>query len=229
MNKDRWAITFKKVFAETFNALHTMALDEDCDKSLTCTNVFNGGQKISTLAFGEAMSSVLTTTDNCQITPGDKCFAHKIKVGIASDNEQTIRETLLDKFNFATELYTFRTNRGVSYAVFSFGMKCLNTPNVHNEAYWNAYVYEQDHPENQMLSLCGFIVVDVNGPQRPNTWGRDVFGMWVTDRSVLGVYPFGGNFDNAFRNMCNVNSEETAQDTRGCAAQLIKDGWKMKY
>ena len=80
-----------------------------------------------------------------------------------------------------------------------------------------------------MLSLCGFIVVDVNGPKRPNTWGRDVFGMWVTDKSVLGVYPFGGNFDKAFRNMCNVTTGDAAQDTRGCAAQLIKDGWKMKY
>ena len=98
-----------------------------------------------------------------------------------------------------------------------------------NDAYMDAYVYDKDNPSNQMLSLCGFIIIDVNGKQSPNIWGRDVFGMWVTDRSVLGVYPFGGEFDNAFRNKCNMTSVDDTQDTRGCAAQLIKDGWEMKY
>ncbi len=237
-NKSRWAVTFKRSFAETFNALQAVALDEDCANSLTCTKIFEGGQPASTKKFGDAFTGVLATSAICGITSGDDCFSHKIRVGLSPNSKlQTVRETLLDIFQFNTEMYTFRTNRGVSYALLSFGLSCLNQKTPENamyvDAYHNAYVYNydetKDDPSNQMLSLCGFIVMDVNGPQSPNVWGKDVFGVWITDRSVLGVYPFGGDFDNAFRNKCNVTTEASSQDTRGCAAQLIKDGWKITY
>lgn len=238
-NKSKWTITFKRSFAETYNALSKMALDEDCANSLTCTRVFSGGQVASTKMFGDAFSSQLALSSNCGVSQNDDCFSHKIKVGISgAPKEQTVRETLLDKFNFANDLrfYTFRTTRGVSYALFSFGLNCLNIPGEYNELYWRAYVYgyddnkdELNNAKNQMLSLCGFIVIDVNADQRPNTWGRDVFGMWVTDRSLVGLYPFGGEYDRAFRNKCNTTTGDSIQDTRGCAAQLIKDGWKMTY
>ena len=238
-SKEKWTVTFKRSFAETFNALTRMALEEDCNKSLTCTHLFDDGQAISTKNLGDAMTSVMAVAENCGTKTGSNCFSHKVKVGLSGNKEQTLKETMSDKVNFAegsdfeTGFYTFRTVRGVSYAVLSFGLKCLNERTADNaqmiDAYLNAYVNDKDNPSNQMLSLCGFIVIDVNGPQGPNVWGRDVFGMWITDRSVLGVYPFGGEFDNAFYNKCNMPSEDDAQDTRGCAAQLIQDGWKMKY
>ena len=228
-SKQRWTITFKRSFAETFNALTRMALEEDCNKSLTCTNLFNGGQKASTMNFGDAMTKVVAVGENCKTDPNGKCFSHKIKVGLGGKTEQTLKETMADKVSFATDFYTFRTTRGVSYAVLSFGLKCLNEPDAMNEAYLAEYVYDAENQSNQMLSLCGFVILDVNGAQPPNIWGRDVFGMWITDRSVLGVYPFGGEFDNAFRGKCNMSSKDDAQDTRGCAAQLIQDGWVMKY
>jgi len=234
--KNKWAITYKRSFAETFNVLSLVALDEDCAKSLTCTKLFDNGQTISTEKFGQAMVKHMSILKDCGITGGD-CFSHKIRVGLNSPNEETLKETMADKIAFAgdekfeTGFYTFRTIRGVSYAVLSFGLQCLNEPNPMNEAYLQAYVKDYDSDDtsnNQMLSLCGFIVIDVNGDQRPNTWGRDVFGTWVTDKSVLGIYPFGGEYDNAFGGKCHFATEEQ-QDTRGCAAQLIKDGWKMLY
>lgn len=228
-NKDRWTLTFKRSFAETFNALTRMALEEDCNKSLTCTNIFNNGQIASTKEFGDSMTSVMSISENCGTKKNGQCFSHKVKVGLGGNKEQTLQETMADQVSFATDFYTFRTTRGVSYALLGFGLRCLNEPNDMNDAYMDAYVYDKDNPSNQMLSLCGFIIIDVNGKQSPNIWGRDVFGMWVTDRSVLGVYPFGGEFDNAFRNKCNMTSVDDTQDTRGCAAQLIKDGWEMKY
>ena len=85
-----------------------------------------------------------------------------------------------------------------------------------------------------MLSLCGFVIVDVNASQPPNVWGRDVFGVWVTDRSVIGVYPFGGDYDKRFGNnsdsVCGaLCCKDDGTDARGCAARIIKDGWAMKY
>jgi len=233
-HKDRWTITFKRSFAETFNALSSIALDEDCARSLTCTNLFNGGQKVSTKKFGEAFANTMVLAENCETNPYKDCFSHKVTVGLGGQTSETLRETMEDKVAFDTEFYTFKTVRGVSYAVFSFGMNCLNEYHPYNLDYLESYVYNyneesKNDPNNQMLSLCGFIVLDVNAERPPNIWGRDVFGMWVTDRSVLGVYPFGGEYDNAFRLKCNTNSNKDSQDTRGCAAELIQNGWEMKY
>ncbi|MBQ9688690.1 type II secretion system protein [bacterium] len=36
--------------------------------------------------------------------------------------------------------------------------------------------------------VCGSIYIDVNGTKRPNTWGKDYFGFYVTQN---GIIPFG--------------------------------------
>ena len=239
-NKDKWSVTYKRTFAETFNVLGNIALENDCVKSLTCTHIFDEGPVISTKNFGNAMVRNMAVAQNCATSSGT-CFSHKVKTGLAGSREEDLYETMNDKITFDKALfqndgkgfYTFRTTRGVSYAVYSFGTQCLNLSENDpvRQAYINAYVtggVAHADSESQMLSLCGFIIVDVNGDQRPNIWGRDVFGMWVTDKSVLGVYPFGGDQDGAFGGKC-FYATQTEQDTRGCAAQLIKDGWKMKY
>ena len=235
--KEKWALSYKRSFSETYNALTRLALEEDCAKSLTCTHVFDGGQIVSTQALGNGLTKVMATKINCGTEEGS-CFSHNVKVGFSPKaKEESLMETMITDIGFHEDLqnfYTFQSTRGVSYAVFSFGMNCLNIATTDeekriNEAYIEHYVNEKegtDISENQMLSLCGFAIMDMNGAQKPNVWGRDVFGIWLTDRSVLGVYPFGGEYDKRFYGRCNSDS---SQDTRGCAAQIIKDGWKMLY
>ncbi len=238
-NKDKWTITYKRTFAETYNTLAKMALSEDCAKSLTCTRIFDGGQAVSTKEFGDKMVEAMAVAKNCGVSD-DSCFSHEIRVGLSQGKNEKLIDTMKDSVTFVnnsdfkTGFYTFITNRGVSYALLSFGLECLNNTKTPEQEkiinqYLKAYVTEDCINNNcQMLSLCGFIIVDVNGLQRPNTWGRDVFGMWVTDKSVLGVYPFGGEGDLKFANKCYLSTDSEA-DSRGCAARLVKDGWKMKY
>ena len=240
-NKNKWTVTFKRTFAETFNALSTVALDEDCAKSLTCTNIFNATQdandevfgRNSTKQFGDAMTKTMKVSINCKM--GDSsdtkgCFDHNVRLGFASSDEESLQQTMSNDIpdGGLSPFYTFVTNRGVSYALFSFGLNCLNNPEYAsvNEQYINAYVDRPNDIDNQMLHLCGFIIIDVNGKKKPNVWGRDVFGMWVTDKNVLGLYPFGGENDkklNSNNGHCGDN------DARGCAADIIKNGWSMKY
>ena len=227
-NKSKWAVTYQRSFAETFNVLGKIALSEDCAKSLTCTHVFDNGQMQSTRDFGDELVKNMAVSQNCGTNNGN-CFSHSVKIGLSTETSQTLQETMADAVAFNTPFYTFKTTRGVSYAVLSFGLKCLNE-NIGptEQAYIDAYVLQPNDPTNQMLSLCGFIILDVNGEQSPNTWGRDVFGMWITDRGSIGVYPFGGDLDKKFNGQCHFATDGN-QDTRGCAAQLVKDGWKMKY
>ena len=232
--KTKWTLAYKRSFSETFNALTRLALEEDCAKSLTCTHVFEGSQENSTETFGRELTKIMSTKNNCAMSDGS-CFSHRVKVGLSGAVEQKLMDTLkesVDLHKDLTNFYTFETNRGVSYAVFSFGLNCLNVVSANDDdqliikSYYDAYVYDLDETDNQMKNLCGFVIIDVNAGNPPNTWGRDVFGLWVTDRNSLGLYPFGGDYDNKFRGKCNVGAN---QDTRGCAAQLIKDGWKMTY
>lgn len=251
--KNKWTVTFKRTFAETFNALGRVALEEECSKSLTCTHIFDDpNQEVSTEEFGKAMTSVMTTNRICGMENLSRdaenqngCFNHLIRNGKGSSKTETLLETMMNDIPETdnTPFYTFITQRGVAYALFSFGTNCLNKADQATQEKWyRAYVKDWDHADNnQMLSLCGFVIVDVNAKQPPNEWGRDVFGVWVTDRSVIGVYPFGGDYDLRFGNSCSGgiccgeanratgNDGETTSDTRGCAAKIIKDGWAMKY
>ena len=265
--KNKWTVTYKRTFAETFNALGRVALEEECAKSLTCTHIFDDPDQVkSTKLFGDEMTKVMATSKVCGMENVDAkngCFTHEIRNGKGSSQEQTLVQTMRPgtDVNFANEsapFYTFITQRGVAYALFSFGTNCLNGTGEYADLYKAAYVNNPNDDNNQMLSLCGFVIMDVNGKQAPNEWGRDVFGVWVTDRSVIGVYPFGGDFDARFGKGCNgticcgtENSQMTQKqcpqdkpncadeekedvtvtvsDMRGCAAKIVKDGWVMKY
>ena len=56
-SKNKWTVTFKRTFAETFNALSTLALNEDCAKSLTCTHIFENGQ-VFLIKYEQALEKV---------------------------------------------------------------------------------------------------------------------------------------------------------------------------
>jgi prepilin-type N-terminal cleavage/methylation domain-containing protein len=62
-------------------------------------------------------------------------------------------------------------------------------------------------------TVCGAIIIDVNGYGEPNQVGKDIFGIWMTpDRLV----PYGSNDSNV--STCNTNSTGW-----GCAAQYLKN------
>ena len=257
--KERWINIYKRTFSETYQALSLMALEEDCAKSLACTGVFGGTLENSTEKFGRLFSSKMKIKTNCGMTTnGGQCFSHKVRslfkvTDSKTNSAETIKESLTnnpagDNTNITWGNlkfpYTFTNLRGVSYALFSFGTDCLKSSDVgENEDYLNFYVIRardaealnnpkipENDDENQMLNLCGFIVIDVNGSEKPNVWGKDVFGLWVTDTKTLGVYPFGGASDKLFYQKCKkVSSLPDKFDGRGCAARIIEDNWSMRY
>lgn len=74
--------------------------------------------------------------------------------------------------------------------------------------------------------------IDVNGPEGPNKWGRDVFGFAMGNDGIL--YPIG-SYDyeyiigtenpsnaNAIKNPCPANSW-------ACAYRLVKNNYKVDY
>ncbi len=256
--KEKWSSIYHRTFSETYQVLTMIALEEDCAKSISCTGIFHGSIKDSTKQFGDLFSSKMKLKTNCGLTTsGGSCFSHKVRTLLnagGKDTQENIKDSLTvnptgtnkniawDTLDFP---YTFVTARGVSYALFSFGTDCLKSEyaNINPESYLNFYVRRagdtdtqndskipKDDKDNQMLNLCGFIVIDVNAEDAPNVWGKDVFGIWVTDTKALGIYPFGGASDRLFYNKCKKTGiPPDSVDGRGCAARIIEDNWSIGY
>jgi type II secretory pathway pseudopilin PulG len=62
-------------------------------------------------------------------------------------------------------------------------------------------------------SGSGYILVDVNGFKKPNTIGKDIFGIYLTINSIK---PFGYQ-GSTFQNTCSTSSSGL-----GCAAEYLK-------
>lgn len=67
-------------------------------------------------------------------------------------------------------------------------------------------------------SVCGYMIVDINGTKGPNTFGRDEYMFWMTK---TGLYPFGIHYATSFTNCTTAYGD-------GCAAKILKEG-KMNY
>ena len=77
------------------------------------------------------------------------------------------------------------------------------------------------------------IVLDVNGRQGPNVWGRDIFYMFLYPNGVIDDYyrdDIQGPLTNeqretAFSNNCNSSNDSTI----GCFGKILNDNWEMTY
>ena len=84
------------------------------------------------------------------------------------------------------------------------------------------------------------IVIDVNGKDSPNTFGRDIFWFEVGEngtlypngsKDVARVEPQQGRWDEASVAACNNASKGSEEGLRGigCAGRVVADGYKINY
>ncbi len=74
---------------------------------------------------------------------------------------------------------------------------------------------------------CGEVYIDINGASIPNTLGVDVFGFYLSGKTLIPMGFLGDSFD--FNNNC-LREKPKAQDTNGlgCTAWVIKNK-NMEY
>ncbi len=82
-------------------------------------------------------------------------------------------------------------------------------------------------------SECVDFIVDVNGMEKPNVWGKDVFEFQILN-SLSAVIPYGTfeKFENGKWIMAEKNTADEKcvnTDERYCALKIINDGWEMNY
>ena len=68
-----------------------------------------------------------------------------------------------------------------------------------------------------------YIIVDINGKQGPNTFGKDIFVMKLSNNK-FGFYSYDVN-KKQLEKYCTKGSSENRQ----CGALIQADGWEIKY
>lgn len=82
------------------------------------------------------------------------------------------------------------------------------------------------------ISRAYDLIIDVNGPDSPNTYGRDIFAFIIGANGIL--YPYGSR-DTATAALYKANSFGTCNNPNaitnglGCTARIISDGYQMNY
>ena len=68
------------------------------------------------------------------------------------------------------------------------------------------------------------VMVDINGLNPPNTYGKDVF-YFIVDFKDGVLRPYGyGRPSSEINNSCSKNGSGVY-----CAAKIMRDGWKINY
>ena len=75
-------------------------------------------------------------------------------------------------------------------------------------------------------AICGIFLIDVNGSEKPNIVGRDVFFYALHLNGA--VLPFGANQTEDFIDE-NCSKEGDGVSGKTCAAKLVNGGWDVCY
>ena len=84
-----------------------------------------------------------------------------------------------------------------------------------------------------LYNIAAVIYVDVNGKNKPNTFGRDIFAFYMGNDGIL--YPYGGIDESIFfRGDDSVTWHTRCSDTKKitgteCTARLVENGFKVDY
>lgn len=84
------------------------------------------------------------------------------------------------------------------------------------------YVSDKDcntskDPSLGLSSICGLIHVDINGFKKPNQWGRDFFGFYITKNGIVPSGTSDVTSDVSFATYC----QDQTKEGYSCAAWVL--------
>ncbi len=187
------AAQLRKVVGEITNAAQTIIAEEKADEENTANNVDIEAANVQQgFYFTKAGSS--TSNDN----EGALYFLKNF----IKNNSITSRETL-----FANQ---YKNSTGTGIGTIPAWDSCIQTQS-------GAGICMQYHNATQHQR----IFVDVNGSQKPNIIGVDLFVMQITDTgSVEDIIQANAN------NNCGTGNNITTATT-GCLKRVIDNGWRI--
>lgn len=211
----------RESYSQFNNILKKINVDYQCDNDLRCTNLFNATTTTQTL--GTEFVKYFKTAADCGVTTNQNCWPDN-----TNDNFDGSSGTNTN-YNASSYYYKFVGMNGMSYAIHNYkddyNADCANNGSTGSFG-----------SNSFMSQVCGVIMVDVNGPRKPNMKGKDTFIFYITNGKGPLVYPSGGIDDNMtgtnnYWNLGNRNfcDKTTNADGIYCTARLIDKSWNMDY
>ncbi len=152
-----------------------------------------------------------------------------MSVGGGTNKEACIADG--KRFDGSDQMFTLKTNDGAA---------------IHIRTYKHTTDEIKTEKTAAISEGCSYytnaadIVIDVNGKDAPNTFGRDIFWFKLGENGTL--YPNGskdvarvetqeGRWDGASVAACNNASKGSEKGLRGigCAGRVVADGYKINY
>ena len=131
------------------------------------------------------------------------------------------------------------SKKGIAYIIEVIDSKDGYTTGIHiNEDHTDSVQVENTESSvldagGNLYNIAAVIHVDVNGKNKPNTFGRDIFAFYMGNDGIL--YPYGGmDFSIFYRGNDSMYWKSTCSDTNKvtgleCTARLIENGFKVDY
>lgn len=209
----------KKFYTNFEQGMRAYMASQGCTDDLACTGLF-------------ASSSPETTWQDRMNTELPKIFRVDKIYGEQNSELSLFKTTYLDNSGtsalfYLSSFYSFTTLDNFLIGMGDGGGNCTRYPTY----------------ESKLKNACGLLYVDINGFQKPNKLGRDVFNFVLANNGML--YPRDGienslarnnNLSYYWKNLpaegCGIPDNPvipTGYKGYGCAARIIDNGWKMDY
>lgn len=199
-------VALKKFYTQFNLALKEITIDYGCADDLRCTDLFTSTATATTL--GNELVQYFKVIKNCGTGTG--CWPSETNLSY----DGSLSDTEYDTNNL---YYKFVTIDGVSVLVRNISTNCINTPSAGTLS---------------MSQVCAYIVIDINGLQKPNRYGRDTFYFYITNGRGALLYPLGGMYDSSY-GWWNSSSPPKCSsgnpDGMSCAARIMEESWRMNY
>lgn len=197
---DVHAKTLSSIVHDLENAFTTMMSKEGYD-TLRETDFYKKGMDANDESTASDLLGQYITLDRASSSPG-----------ALYDGSTTVKKLSGSGTDNLFDYITFRTKQG---AILNFG-KGSNT---------NIKEIDAISSGLSMTNSPLEVIIDVNGPKKPNIIGRDVFGFAVGNDGLL--YPRGSaDYKKIYGTSYTCSA---SGDGWGCAADLLKNNYKMKY
>lgn len=210
--KKKQTITaLQKMYTQFNQALLLVANENDTPDNLS--TLFGADPTV----FGDALASHYKLIKNCKMAKYQGCFP-MFDISIYGDANSGTAWDNVDGF------YKFKTTDNMTFAISSYGNNC-----THDDSF----------TPSPPTKTCALLYVDINGYQKPNCFGRDVFQFLITSYKTPRLYPYGGFYQGDYGvstggirswNYQNMNyCSKDQPDGSKCAGRIIDKGWVIDY
>ena len=194
--KERTIITgVKESYTLLSSAYKLAVLNEETPNNWTLTAKDSPAGALNLLT---KFSAYLKFTKNCGTDAASDCFGNGMYKKLGGTDGEKINEN--------TAVAKAILNNGTSFGVKVISPTCIEaTPRGGTLA---------------LASVCAVAYIDVNGNNKPNTYGKDLFYFLITK---YGIIPYGtdGDTSSPFSTSCKTALTSSSTHGNGCTAWVI--------